>query len=172
MMMCKEVMQLMPLYAGSDLQPAQQDEVALHLAHCLSCYREHRHYGEAMDALARVRQASSVLPVPLDALPEEVLHHVHGEEVVPLGDASHSTHWAFLVPVAAAAAILVLMVGTSLLTPRGRPSPAPAVFAAPVVQPMSEDVGPQMEGSAVNFQPRRIWDGRRIVNRSVGARDF
>ena len=170
MMMCKDVLQSMPLYAGNDLPAVQQDEVAVHLSHCLSCYREHRRYSEAMSALARVRQ-SAVLPVSLDVLPEAVLHHVHSDEAVAFENAPASS-WAFLVPVAAAAAILVLMVGTSLLTPRGRPLPSPSVIAAPVVQPMSEDIGAPAEGSPVNFQPRRIWDGRRIVNRPASGRDF
>jgi hypothetical protein len=171
MMMCKEVIPLMPLYAGGDLPSAQQDDVALHLSHCLSCYREHRRYGEAMNALARVRQMSA-LPVSLDTLPEAVLRDVHSDEPVAFADGNPSSSWTFLVPVAAAAAILILMVGTSLLTPRGRPSPSPSVIAAPVVLPISEDAGPTIEGAALNFQPRRIWDGRRIVNRPVNGRDF
>jgi hypothetical protein len=170
MMMCKEVVPLMPLYAGGDLESTQQDEVALHLTHCLSCYREHRRYAESMNALARVRQASSVLPVSLDALPEGVLQQVHSDDPISPGEGNPSSSWTFLVPLAAAAAILVLMVGTSLLTPRGRQSATPSVIAAPIVH--INDEGPSSEGAPVNFQPRRIWDGRRIVNRPADSRDF
>lgn len=170
MMMCKEVVQMMPLHAGSDLPAEQQDAVSAHLSHCLSCYREHRRYAEALHALARVRQGST-MSVSLDGLPEDVLQRVHGDEASVVAEGAQS-RWTFLVPIAAAAAILVLMVGTSFLSPRGRQSSVPSVIAAPVVQPMNDAQSQFIDGTPVNFHPRRIWDGRRVVNRPPGSRDF
>jgi hypothetical protein len=170
MMMCKEVVQMMPLHAGSDLPAEQQDAVSAHLSHCLSCYREHRRYADALQALACVRQSSTML-VSLDGLPESVLQHVHADDV-PVAIEGTLSRWTFLVPIAAAAAILVLMVGTSFLSPRGRQSTVPSVIAAPLVQPMNDAQTPLIDGTPVNFHPRRIWDGRRVVNRPPGGRDF
>ncbi|MFO0983966.1 MAG: hypothetical protein U1E76_19975 [Planctomycetota bacterium] len=167
MMTCERVLSLLPLYSGGDLESEQQNQVSAHLGHCLSCYREQRRYADAMEAMACVR-ADRSLPVALDHLAESVLDRVHAEQTTALPWIERRWwRWPTVLPYAAAAALLMLVAGTSLLSSGDGNGRSPTAIGAPHDQlvPPSDSGAPVIFGTPASYgRPRRIFDFRRIPN--------
>lgn len=136
---CGETLEKLPLYVGGDLDPEALATVRAHLALCASCARRARAGERARQELASSlaspaagTRGSSLWPGIRSELLSEGLIQPDGKAAgsPTLRRARGRLRW--LVPLAAAAALLAVLQGTGLLS-RARPAdvapPAPEIAA-------------------------------------------
>ncbi|MEW6743314.1 MAG: zf-HC2 domain-containing protein [Planctomycetota bacterium] len=118
-MRCRRVLKLLPLQVGGDLSPAEARAVEEHLSRCLGCFREARAYEASLKPVWDLaREAAPEAMV--GHLAERVLQGAHSPGPRAPSMQQLNLHKTFVArAVAAAAAVLVIVVGTAFL---GRPA--------------------------------------------------